>query len=169
MDPVTVGARIAAKRREKGLTQRQLAEMVHVTDKAVSKWEQGKNFPELTTLESLSLALDCSPAELLGLEAKSTDEALLAGIELYEEERILWLKELRNRAWTTLLFQLLIFGGLLCISKYMDERAFYGCPMSLVGAMCGLSGTLIGYAIWTIRTGNIQLKRAIEKRTEANE
>ena len=158
MDLKEVGARIAAKRQEKGLTQKQLAELVHVTDKAVSKWEQGKNFPELTTIEPLSIALDSTPAELLGFNAANADEALLASMALYEEKHAEWLKDLRKRAWTTLVFNLLIALGIVCLSRFMDERALYGYPMSLLGAMYGMVGILIGHSIWTIRTSNKQHK-----------
>lgn len=158
LDLKEVGARIAAKRQEKGLTQKQLAELVHVTDKAVSKWEQGKNFPELTTIEPLSIALDSTPAELLGFNAANADEALLASMALYEEKHAEWLKDLRKRAWTTLVFNLLIALGIVCLSRFMDERALYGYPMSLLGAMYGMVGILIGHSIWTIRTSNKQHK-----------
>ena len=41
MDAAYTGSRIAALRKEKGWTQRDLASLLHVTDKAVSKWERG--------------------------------------------------------------------------------------------------------------------------------
>lgn len=41
MDAAATGKRIAELRRQKGWTQKQLAEQLHVTDKAVSKWERG--------------------------------------------------------------------------------------------------------------------------------
>ena len=44
MDSIEVGARIAASRKKKELTQKQLADLLHVTDKAVSKWECGDSF-----------------------------------------------------------------------------------------------------------------------------
>ena len=159
LDPKEVGARIAAKRQEKGLTQKQLAELVHVTDKAVSKWEQGKNFPELTTIEPLSITLDSTPAELLGFNESNTNEALLASTALYEEKRTEWLKALRKRGWITLISNLLIAFGIVCLSRFMDENALYAYPMSLLGAMYGMVGSLIGHSIWTIRTSNKQLKQ----------
>ena len=47
------------------MTQRELAGLLHVTDKAVSKWETGKGFPDLKLLEPLAQALDVSLVELL--------------------------------------------------------------------------------------------------------
>ena len=41
MDSIQFGAFVAQLRKEKGLTQRELADLLHVTDKAVSKWETG--------------------------------------------------------------------------------------------------------------------------------
>ena len=50
IDLERTGKFIARCRREKQLTQKQLAEKLHVTDKAVSKWERGLNYPELSLL-----------------------------------------------------------------------------------------------------------------------
>lgn len=50
MDKQTLGAFIAENRRRRHLTQQQLAQMLHVTDKAVSKWERGLSYPDVTLL-----------------------------------------------------------------------------------------------------------------------
>lgn len=54
MNKVLIGKFIAEQRKQKGLTQRELAEKLNVTDKAVSKWETGKGYPDIEILESLS-------------------------------------------------------------------------------------------------------------------
>ncbi|MBQ9930931.1 MAG: helix-turn-helix domain-containing protein [Firmicutes bacterium] len=54
MDPVKTGALIKSLRVEKGLTQNQLADLLGVSHKAVSKWETGKGFPDLSLLPALS-------------------------------------------------------------------------------------------------------------------
>ncbi len=59
------GAFIAQLRKENNLTQKELAEKINVTDKAVSRWETGKGFPEVSLLIPLSDALDISVNELL--------------------------------------------------------------------------------------------------------
>lgn len=69
MDRDKVGTFIAARRREKGLTQRQLAERLHVSDKAVSKWERGLSLPDIQLLEPLAETLDATVTELLRGEA----------------------------------------------------------------------------------------------------
>ena len=65
MDQQKMGAFIAAVRKEKGLTQRELAEQLHVTNKAVSKWELGRSLPDSATLEPLAHALGVTVDELL--------------------------------------------------------------------------------------------------------
>ncbi len=60
-----VGALIAELRKEQGLTQKQLAEQLGVTDKAVSKWERGAGYPDITLLSKLAAALHISTGELL--------------------------------------------------------------------------------------------------------
>ena len=51
MEPVSIGEMIREKRKEKGLTQAKLAELLNVTDKAVSHWENGYNLPDLTLFQ----------------------------------------------------------------------------------------------------------------------
>ena len=65
MDQYVTGATIRALREKKGLTQAQLAERLFVSDKTVSKWENGKGYPDITLLESVAGALGVSVAELL--------------------------------------------------------------------------------------------------------
>lgn len=59
------GAFIAQLRRDKGLTQKELAEKLFLSDKAVSKWETGASLPDTTLLLSLAELLGVSVAELL--------------------------------------------------------------------------------------------------------
>ena len=47
MDNIRFGSFVAQLRKERGLTQKELAQRLHVTDKAVSKWETGRGFPDL--------------------------------------------------------------------------------------------------------------------------
>ena len=65
MDAVKTGRLISELRREKQLTQLELAQLLGVTDKAVSRWETGRGMPDLGILESLSAVLDVSIAELI--------------------------------------------------------------------------------------------------------
>lgn len=87
MDAAYTGNRISALRKEKGWTQRELADRLHVTDKAVSKWERGLNFPELSLLGPLSAVLGTTAADLLGLEAASDGALLEAASSLYQKEK----------------------------------------------------------------------------------
>ena len=59
------GRFIAELRRDKQFTQAQLADSIHVSDKAVSRWETGRGFPDIDNLEALSECLDVSIAELI--------------------------------------------------------------------------------------------------------
>ncbi len=65
MDKAEFGAFVAENRKELGLTQRELAERLHVTDKAVSKWERGLSYPDVTLLEPLAEAFGLGVTELV--------------------------------------------------------------------------------------------------------
>lgn len=90
MDMEKFAAFIAERRRELGLTQQELAKKLNVTDKAVSRWENGHGFPDINTLEPLSEALGISVVELMKSEMiaegaishETADEALSDTIEM---------------------------------------------------------------------------------------
>lgn len=86
MDARNTGALIAARRKALGLTQKQLAERLLVSDKAVSKWEVGASYPEVTLLPPLAQVLGLTVDELLagevrGEESPSEDTAEAAAPE----------------------------------------------------------------------------------------
>ncbi len=73
MNSEKTGKFISELRKEKDLTQLQLAELLHVSDKAVSRWETGKGFPDIGSLENIADVLGVSVAELLRGEYFSKD------------------------------------------------------------------------------------------------
>lgn len=83
MDAKKVGEHIAALRKDKGLTQLELALQLHVTDKAVSRWERGVGLPDIQTIEPLATALGVDVLEIMRgevlppvQEGDAVDEAL---------------------------------------------------------------------------------------------
>ena len=68
MNAYLTGATIKQLRETKSLTQTQLAELLGVTAKAVSKWETGKGLPDITLIQPLSVALGVSVVELMSGE-----------------------------------------------------------------------------------------------------
>ena len=71
MNQYVTGAVIKSLRERRSLTQAQLADRLGVGDKAVSRWETGRGFPDITLLEPLAGALGVSVIELLAGEAVS--------------------------------------------------------------------------------------------------
>ena len=65
MDQGKIGSFIMERRREKGLTQAQLAERLNITDRAVSKWETGKSLPDSSIMLELCGILDITVDQLL--------------------------------------------------------------------------------------------------------
>lgn len=75
MDNRKTGEFIRQLRREQNLTQKELADRLHITDRAVSKWERGLCAPDIALLEPLAQALDCTVLELLeGQRAEHSPE-----------------------------------------------------------------------------------------------
>ncbi|MBO4848113.1 MAG: helix-turn-helix domain-containing protein [Clostridia bacterium] len=70
MDPVKCGRYLRTLRKEKGLTQEQLAEKLSVTNRSVSRWETGANLPDIDILITLSEFYDADIRELLDGENK---------------------------------------------------------------------------------------------------
>ena len=76
LDAATLGAFVARVRTARGLTQRQLAERLYVSDKTVSKWERGLSLPSVPLLMPLAGALDLSISELMACEEAPHEERL---------------------------------------------------------------------------------------------
>jgi len=65
MDQIKIGTLISELRKEKQLTQEQLGEKLGVSQKSVSRWETGKNMPDISLLKSLSDELGITVSELI--------------------------------------------------------------------------------------------------------
>jgi len=65
----SMGEIISALRREKGMTQRELADMLNITDKAVSKWERGMACPDTQLIPKVAEILGISVEELMNAKA----------------------------------------------------------------------------------------------------
>ena len=105
MEAKELGEFISQKRKEKQITQKELAKCLHVTDKAVSRWERGLGFPDINTLEPLADALGITLTELMrcSKEIEDTlDDGIIASIEIAKVQR--------RKA-----FQKMIIGGIGCI------------------------------------------------------
>ena len=70
-DMNAIAGNIALKRKTLGLTQKELAEKLHVSDKTVSRWETGKQIPDALTMQELARTLGVSVAELYGAEREA--------------------------------------------------------------------------------------------------
>lgn len=68
MDSEKLGLFIAELRKEKEMTQADLAQILHVSDKAVSRWERGVGLPDINVIEPLADALDVSIVEIMKAE-----------------------------------------------------------------------------------------------------
>lgn len=95
MDAQKMGAFIAQCRKEKQMTQEQLAQRLQVTDKAVSRWERGVSFPDITTIEPLAQALGVEVLELMHAQRlkkpdnsnSETEQAVHDILQLAQEQR----------------------------------------------------------------------------------
>lgn len=78
MNQIEIGKFIATLRKENNMTQRNLAERLGVTDRAISKWENGRGLPEVSLMKSLCEVFDISIDELLNAERNITDSDVMA-------------------------------------------------------------------------------------------
>ena len=116
MDIYKTGKFIAEKRKEQGLTQKALAEKVGVTDKAISKWERGLSYPDISLLLSLAECLNVTVTEILNgnsieeMKMELSDDILITSTRNYVQYANS--KSRRN----TLLVSLILLIFLTCIT-----------------------------------------------------
>ena len=123
MDQVKIGKFIALKRKEKNLTQSDLANMLYISDRAVSKWERGLNLPDASLMMELCKILGISVSELL------TGEVVKKGEYMEKTERIIYdlkkandekNKQLLALEWVIGLTSSLSFLILIFIASYLE-------------------------------------------------
>lgn len=114
MDAQKFGFFLQSQRKALGLTQSQLAEKLHVTDKAVSRWERGVGLPDINLLEPLAQALGISLTELIRCETIDTD-TLTKGTADAAVVETLALAEKRRRKWLWRLSHVLVF----CVAFFL--------------------------------------------------
>ena len=117
MDRNKTGALIAQIRKERNMTQKELADKLHVSDRAVSKWERGAGFPDVSLLEPLAKTLGLQVLDLLrGERTEETDVslALHEALDMVRQERRRTRRELMRTipAILMLLLVLSAFGFL---------------------------------------------------------
>lgn len=118
MDSGKMGQFIAKMRKENNMTQKALAEKLHVTDKAVSKWERGLSYPDISLLTSIADTLGVTAGELLNgqksenvsEEIKSTVDNALIFAEKSENKKIISFKNILALSLTIIL----LLGIVVC-------------------------------------------------------
>lgn len=117
MDQIKIGRFISERRREKNLTQMQLAEKLGITDRAVSKWENGRSLPDSSIMLALCKELDISVNDLLCGEVVS--------MENYNKElenKLLEVVKEKEKADKHLL-QLEVVVGIICVAVLLGLTA----------------------------------------------
>ena len=84
MNQTSIGSYIARKRKEQNLTQEQLAEQLGVSNKTISKWENGKCMPDYSIIQKLCDTLQVTLPELMDGEDAAEDR-----VRVYDEAQIL--------------------------------------------------------------------------------
>lgn len=146
MDQLKIGRFIAAERKRQGLTQRQLAEQLSISDKTISKWECGKGLPEVSLMLPLCKALQIGVNDLLSGERlcednyrKRAEENLM---NLIEENR-----ENKNR----MLYSVLCVGvTVVAVAALVALASFLTIPVParilllLLAVLTGVTGIFGG-------------------------
>ena len=141
MDQVKIGKFIAKLRKEKNMTQQQLADKIGVSFKTISKWETGRGMPELSLLKPLSEQLEVSINELLSGERVQAEqylgkleENMLNTIEYNEQQ-----KEERNKKIGSILLIVGIVIIVTAIGMFPSESS-WSSIYSVVGTIVALVG-----------------------------
>lgn len=141
MDQVKIGKFIAKLRKEKNMTQQQLADKIGISFKTVSKWETGRGMPELSLLKPLSDELEVSINELLSGERVQKErylgkleENMLHTIEYGEQQ-----KQERNKIIGRILLIVGIIIIITAVGMFPSESS-WSSIYSVVGAIVALVG-----------------------------
>ena len=154
MDQAKVGKFIAQLRKERGLTQEELGQRVGVTNKTVSRWENGNYMPDIELLVPLGEILGVSVNELLAGERlddaafrRQADENLVAAVressfDLKERTDFFKKKWLRDNAW--LIAASILVGTAVSVKLSFDQLWALISPLWIV-VFCWLRNRMMAY------------------------
>ena len=121
MNQEKIGKFIAYCRKENNMTQEELAQRLHLTDKAISKWENGRCLPDLSILELLSKTLNVSINEILSgdkikeEELKDHTDKNIIDVVNYSDEKI---KRIKRTLKVSSIITIIILATLMFASDY---------------------------------------------------
>lgn len=128
MDQIKIGRFIAERRKTVGMTQIQLAEKLNITDRAVSKWENGRSLPDSSIMLALCELLEISVNDLLSGEVvtmdnynKESENNLLEMVEHKEQadKRLLSLEIVIGLFSCIILFSLIFFAAFFQMADWL--------------------------------------------------
>ena len=125
MSDLQIGTFIAHLRKEKGMTQKELAQQLNLSDKAISKWERGESYPEITILPKLSALLEVSADELLAGQRKKLEETdECSKCEAKEQQPSILGRRILSYMVDSLLAVFLMLGIILIQSAFLSNSAY---------------------------------------------
>lgn len=148
MNQAKIGKFIAQRRKEKNLTQAQLAEKLNITDRAVSKWETGKGMPDSSIMLDLCSVLDVSVNELLSgemiemKEYNNKSEELLLKMTQEKEKRD---KEFLNMEIFIGILVSIILISCVFVASFVNMPDYLRIGLIIIGLIPFIIG--VGYAI----------------------
>lgn len=155
MDNQRIGSFIAALRKEHGLTQEQLAEKLGVSNRSISRWENGNTLPDFSLLRSLSAVLDVSMSELLNghrlPENIQAEDSVRLALELAQREGDTRRKVLNRRFGAGLAL-------LVCASPF---QRFSEAPAVFYWLCTGLSAASFLAGFWSNNRKNTVISSSV--------
>jgi len=153
MDNKKIGLFIASLRKDKNMTQKELADKLYISDQAVSKWERGLSMPDIGLIEKLSEYLEVSVSEILkgekidNMTKKNSDEIVKTSISFFQRE---YFKNKIILITTIVIASIVLLGTILYI----------------IGTVDYIRATNGKKPIFTYRTVNVPHLDALKEETE---
>lgn len=150
MDQMKIGKFIADCRKKKKLTQMQLAEALGITDRAVSKWENGKAMPDASLMLELCAQLGITVTDLLNGEVVTMEKQN----EILEQKTLELLKQKEETdRWQLVLeivigvLSLVVLLGFCLVAAYVPMQTGWRIGLIVGGFVIGLAGLLFALRI----------------------
>lgn len=147
MNAEYTGNQITTARKSKGLTQKDLAQRLMVTDKAVSKWERGINYPDIALLKPLSEILGISIYQMICGESSGPEQAIetMAAISQWEQKQLKW--KMSGRLWLNIVICVLVIVVQIYVSYMLAQTGVFGVPMASTLGFTSFLGVVIGNCV----------------------